>query len=97
MMKALGLQNKEVVFTFVLESTGIGIIGGVAGLLWNRRRLVDGEHGLWRLVGMDMASFGLPIIGKLYGVWNPAAFIWVFTFVVLTSLWPVFYRPIGGG
>ena len=89
MMKALGLQNKEVVFTFVLESTGIGIIGGVAGLLM-------GTVGVWLmakygvdfggLVGMDMASFGLPIIGKLYGVWNPAAFIWVFTFVVLTSL-----------
>ncbi|NLW55098.1 MAG: ABC transporter permease [Firmicutes bacterium] len=89
MMKALGLQNKEVVFTFVLESTGIGILGGVAGLLM-------GAVGVWLmakygvdfagLVGMDMASFGLPIIGKMYGVWNPAAFVWVLAFVVLTSL-----------
>ena len=26
MMKALGLQNREIVYTFVLESTGIGIM-----------------------------------------------------------------------
>ncbi|NLM36847.1 MAG: hypothetical protein GX202_01820 [Firmicutes bacterium] len=38
------------------------------------------------MVGMDLASFGLPILGRLYGVWNPTGFAWVFIFVVLTSL-----------
>lgn len=88
MMKALGLQNKEVVYAFVLESTGIGIIGGIFGVLM-------GIGGVWLmakygvdfagLAGMDMASFGLPILGKIYGVWNPAGFAWVFLFVVIVS------------
>ena len=90
MMKALGLQRKEIIYTFVLESTGIGILGGVIGLLL-------GAVGVWiftiygvdwgALVGMeDMASFGIPVIGKMYGVWNPKAFIIVFFFGVITSL-----------
>ena len=69
MMKALGLQNKEVVYTLVLESAGIGIIGDP----WRPH----GIGGVWPMVkygvdfadwaGMDMASFGLPILGRLYG------------------------------
>ncbi|NLM97585.1 MAG: ABC transporter permease, partial [Halanaerobiaceae bacterium] len=74
MMKAQGLQNHELVYTFVMESTGIGIIGGIIGMIigiiavWLMSRYgVDFNA----LVGMDMASFGLPILGKTYGVWNP--------------------------
>lgn len=88
MMKALGLQNNEVVYTFVLESTGIGILGGMIGMLM-------GLACVWLMVKygldfdsmfeMNMASFGLPILGKTYGVWNPAAFIRVFTFGVVVS------------
>ena len=33
-----------------------------------------------------MASFGLPVLGKIYAVWNPIAFIEVFAFGVLVSL-----------
>lgn len=88
MMKAMGLQNKEVVYTFVMESTGIGIIGGIIGIFM-------GLAGVWflsvygidfnALFGMDIASFGLPILGNIYAVWNPAAFIEVFAFGVLVS------------
>jgi putative ABC transport system permease protein len=89
MMKAMGLQNREIVYTFVLESTGIGIIGGIIGI-------VLGIITIWflsvygmdfeALYGVDMASFGLPILGKIYAAWNPAAFIEVFVFGVLVSL-----------
>src|SRR5690606_33694858 len=90
MMKALGLQTKEVVYTFVLESTGIGILGGLIGLLF-------GAVGVWLLVlygidwgammgGIEMTSFGIPVVGKTYGVWNPGAFLFVFVFAVLVSL-----------
>ena len=90
MMKALGLQTKEVVYTFVLESTGIGILGGLIGLLF-------GAVGVWLLVlygidwgammgGIEMTSFGIPVVGKTYGVWNPGAFLFVFAFAVLVSL-----------
>lgn len=90
MMKALGLQTKEVVYTFVLESTGIGLLGGLIGLFF-------GAVGVWLLVmfgidwgammgGIEMTSFGIPVVGKTYGVWNPGAFLFVFVFAVLVSL-----------
>lgn len=89
MMKAMGLQNKEVVYAFVMESTGIGIVGGIIGTIM-------GILGVWfmssygidfnAMVGMDMASFGLPILGKIYAVWSPLAFIKVFSFGVIVSL-----------
>ncbi len=97
MMKAMGLQNNEVVYTFVLESIGIGILGGVIGVLM-------GIGGVWMMItygldfeamfGMDMASFGMPVIGKVYGVWNPAAFVKVVSFGIivsfLASIWPAY-------
>lgn len=88
MMKAMGLRNIEIVYTFVLESVGIGVLGGMIGI-------VLGFAGVWMMVahgidfealyGLDLASFGMPVIGKVYGVWNPAAFIKVFTFGIIVS------------
>ena len=89
MMKAMGLQVKEIVYIFVLESAGIGILGGLIGVIL-------GAIGVWLFniygldfdawMNVDMASFGIPVIGKMYGVWNPQAFVMVFSFGVLVSL-----------
>ncbi len=89
MMKAMGLQRKEIIYTFVLESTGIGILGGIIGLML-------GVIGVWiftiygidwgAMAGVEMASFGIPVVGKMYGVWNPAAFLFVFSFAIIVSL-----------
>jgi len=87
MMKAMGLQTKEVIYTFVLESTGIGILGGICGLLLGLAGV-----GLFTVVGVDfsevidMAPYGIPVVGKIYGAWNPASFITVFAFGVIVSL-----------
>ncbi|NLA58565.1 MAG: ABC transporter permease [Firmicutes bacterium] len=88
-MKAMGLDVWEIVYLFVMESTGIGILGGLMGL-------VMGAVGVWFLVRfgldftamtqMDMTSFGVPVIGRFYGQWNPSAFITVFAFGVGVSL-----------
>ncbi|HHU51237.1 MAG TPA: ABC transporter permease [Firmicutes bacterium] len=88
MMKAMGLRNSEVVYVFVLESTGIGVLGGIIGVLM-------GVGGVWlmntygidfeRLYGMDLASFGMPVIGKVYGVWNPFSFAKVVAFGIIVS------------
>ncbi|HLV09616.1 MAG TPA: FtsX-like permease family protein [Halanaerobiales bacterium] len=89
MMKAMGMQTKEVIYTFVLESAGIGVLGGLSGVFL-------GAIGVWLLArfgldfnllfGMELSSFGVPVLGKLYGVWNPGSFILVFCFGVLVSL-----------
>lgn len=89
MMKAMGLTTREIIYTFVLESTGIGILGGVIGLIM-------GAGSVWflatfgidfeALFNLELGSFGVPIIGKLYGVWNPGSFVLVFCFGVAVSL-----------
>lgn len=89
MMKALGMQTKEVVYTFVLESVGIGIIGGLIGMLLGAvgiwaLNLSGLDYGAW--FDLDMASYGIPIIGEIYGAWNPHSFVLVFGFGVLVSL-----------
>src|SRR5690554_1568122 len=87
MMKAMGLQTKEVIYTFVLESTGIGVLGGILGVLLGLAGV-----GLFTIVGLDfsaivdMAPFGIPVVGKIYGVWNASSFIAVFAFGVIVSL-----------
>jgi len=88
MMKAMGLQTKEVIYTFVLESTGIGLLGASCGVLFG---LVG--VGIFTRVGLDfatlmdidMSAFGVPVIGKIYGVWNPSSFLTVFAFGVIIS------------
>lgn len=88
MMKAMGLQDRELVYTFVLESTGIGIIGGIIGVIFGVIGVeLFSRYGIdWSaLAGVDMSSFGIPVLGKMYGVWNLKAFILVFSFGVIVS------------
>lgn len=88
MMKALGLKNNEIVYSFVLESLGIAILGSVIGLLfgWIGVFFLN-KYGFdfTALTSMDLASFGMPIIGKLYGVWNWNSFVEVALFALLVS------------
>jgi putative ABC transport system permease protein len=88
MMKALGLQNKEIVYSFVLESLGIAVLGSVIGVMlgWVGVFFLS-KYGLdfTALTRMDMSSFGIPIIGKLYGVWNLKVFAEVSLFALLVS------------
>jgi putative ABC transport system permease protein len=89
MMKALGLKEKEIVFTFVAESTLIGIIGGVLGVILGAIAVyLMTIYGLdfGALMDMDMSEYGIPIISTIYGSWNPGTFIYMFLFAVFGSL-----------
>ena len=89
MMKAMGLEVKEIVYVFVIESTGIGILGGVMGLLLGAIGV-----GLLARIGVDftsmmqidMADWGIPVLGKIYGSWNLATFGQGFLFATIVSL-----------
>ena len=89
MMKAMGLKEKEIVWVFMLESTGIGLIGVVIGSLL-------GIISIWYLInyGVDfsifmqdinMGDFGFPMITEFHGVWNPDSFITVNIFGILVA------------
>lgn len=89
MMKALGLKEKEIVLTFVIESTGIGIIGGTLGVILGAISVylltkIGLDFGAF--MDMDMTQYGIPIISKIYGGWNPGTFIYMFFFAVFGSM-----------
>jgi len=88
MMKALGMREWEIVLVFMVEATGLGILGGLAGCLF-------GYAGVWWIteigydlsyIGGDMSSYGVPIIDKIYGAWNYSSFVFIFFFGIIVAL-----------
>ncbi|HKK83865.1 MAG TPA: FtsX-like permease family protein, partial [Atribacterota bacterium] len=91
MMKALGMKEWEIVFVFMIEATGIGILGGLAGCLLGFigvRWLVNDGFDLTALYGnlFDWAEYGIPIMDKVYGVWNYDTFSYIFFLGILVAI-----------
>ena len=88
MMKALGMREWEIVLVFMIEATGVGIIGGLAGCLlgaagvgWMVKYGYDLSY-----IGGDMSLYGIPILDKIYGVWNLSSFVFIFFFGIVIAL-----------
>ncbi len=88
MMKALGMREWEIVSVFMVEATGLGILGGLAGCIL-------GSAGVWWIteigydlsyIGGDMSLYGIPIIDKVYGAWNFSSFVFIFFFGIVVAL-----------
>ena len=88
MMKALGMREWEIVSVFMVEATGLGIFGGLAGCLL-------GFAGVWWIteigydlsyIGGDMSEWGVPILDKVHGVWNFSSFVFIFFFGIVVAL-----------
>ncbi|TFB08564.1 ABC transporter permease [Candidatus Atribacteria bacterium MT.SAG.1] len=61
MMKALGMREREIVFVFMVEATGIGILGGLTGCLLGYAGvgwLVKYGYSLG-YIGGDMSEYGI--------------------------------------
>lgn len=87
MMKALGMKEMEIVSVFMVEATGIGIMGGLIGCLlgaigvgWLIKYGFDVSY-----VG-DMTTYGIPISNRLYGIWNFSAFGFLFILGIIIAL-----------
>jgi len=88
MMKALGMREWEIVFVFMVEATGIGIFGGLAGCLLGYAGvswLVKYGFSL-AYIGGDGSQYGIPILDKIYGAWNVPAFSFLFTLGVIIAV-----------
>ncbi|MCJ7790699.1 MAG: FtsX-like permease family protein [Candidatus Atribacteria bacterium] len=88
MMKALGMREWEIVLVFMIEASGVGIIGGLAGCLlgaagvgWMVKYGYDLSY-----IGGDMSLYGIPILDKIYGVWNLSSFVFIFFFGIVIAL-----------
>jgi putative ABC transport system permease protein len=88
MMKALGMREWEIVFVFMVEATGIGILGGLAGCLIGFAGVgLMAKYGFdLSYMGGDMSEFGIPILDKIYGTWNYPAFSFLFILSVVVAL-----------
>lgn len=91
MMRAMGMEDKQVRRAFLLEAAGIGVIGSLAGILFGI--LLDFLIIHW---GIDYTSIlrkadmGYRVSGVLYGAWNPATMIKAFfigIFLAVASAW----------
>jgi putative ABC transport system permease protein len=87
MMKAMGMKEWEIVFIFMTEAFGIGVLGGLAGCIlgyigvgW----LV--KNGFYFAGFGDMSQYGIPILDRIYGVWNYSAFVYIFVLIVFVSV-----------
>ena len=87
MMRAMGMEDKQVRRAFLLEAAGIGVIGSLAGILFGI--LLDFLIIHW---GIDYTSIlrkadmGYRVSGVLYGSWNPAAMIKAFFIGILLAV-----------
>jgi ABC-type lipoprotein release transport system permease subunit len=76
MLRALGMPDSQLYWTFLAEAGGIGVLGAALGL-------VLGGLLVWLLVavGLDFSSLvrqtdiGYRISGVLYGAWSPWSFV----------------------
>jgi len=88
MMKALGMKEIEIVLVFMVEAVGIGMMGGllgcflgVLGVGWMNKFGYDLSY-----IGDDMSTYGIPVLDKIYGVWNFSAFVFLFLLGVIVAL-----------
>ena len=88
MMKALGMREWEIVFVFMVEATGIGILGGLVGCLIGFAGVgLMAKYGFdLSYMGGDMSEFGIPILDRIYGTWNYPAFSFLFILSVIVAL-----------
>ncbi|MCK8817852.1 ABC transporter permease [Natroniella sulfidigena] len=86
MMKAMGMKEEGIIKVFMIEGLGIGLIGSLLG------SLMGGVGVYWLsnfgidLTGAIDSDFGLPVIERTYGVFNPSAFTLIITFSIVISL-----------
>ena len=97
MMKALGMGEWEIVFVFMAEATGIGILGGLMGCLLGFIRvnwLVNNGLDFARIMGedLDWSEYGVPVLERIYGVWNyPYIFLLGVIVAILSSIAPSYW------
>ena len=98
MMKAMGMREWEIVMTFVLESGGIGLLGGFMGSALGAIGVALQTRYGYNMVGMldeqTINDYGLPVMGRIYGGWNPQTFLFIFLLVIIIAMIAGFFPAL---
>lgn len=76
MMRSLGMRDRQIRTSFLLEAGGIGLIGGVLGMMLGALANIPLVE-----LGIDYSSFmremdmGYRILGVMYGTWTPRTYL----------------------
>lgn len=93
MMKAMGMTEREIIGEFMLEATGIGVLGSLTGSLLGIACNVYLVN-----VGIDFTNaigdldIGYPVTGAIHGVWNWGTIAGAFIFGIIVC-WLASYLP----
>jgi len=85
-LRALGLKENEVLLSFILEATGIGVLGGIFGLFLG---IILNIYSIY--FGIDFTSilkdmdYGYRVSTVIYNEWNPETMITGFLFCLIYS------------
>lgn len=89
MMKALGMHEREIIYIFMGEAAGIGVIGGIMGIILGSIGLyIFNLYGIdlsWVTAGGDI-DYGFPLTGTIYAGWELSSFIFVFAYGIFVSI-----------
>ena len=82
MMRALGMNDWRIKFSFILEALGIGLIGTIGAMILgaglNYLLITYGiDYNTWFNIDFSEMDIGYRITGVLYGVWKLSSFITV--------------------
>lgn len=91
MMRAMGMEDKQVKIAFLMEAAGIGVIGSLAGIfLGILLDFIIIHFGIDYTSILRKADMGYRVSGVLYGTWNPATMVKAFfigIFLAVASAW----------
>ncbi len=83
MMRALGMHDSEVLFSFIFEGAIIGFFGAVLGLfLGFLLNLYLIYHGI-DLSSLKDMDLGYRVMNVMKGMWNPGSFLFAFVFSIV--------------
>ena len=87
MIRALGMRDRDVVWSFIFESAGIGIIGSLAGLLMGIGfSAYSVYHGLDFTSSFKDMDYGYRVGTIWYNEWNPKMMVTAVIFGILCSI-----------
>jgi ABC-type lipoprotein release transport system permease subunit len=87
MMRALGMRNRDVIISFMMEAAGIGLLGGVAGALIGLAAVLATKYIGWDFTELagEIKDFGYRVDPVFRAVVVPLTYVAAMVFAMLVT------------